>query len=372
MRTIGLDQATSMTYDGHRLSIETGLPLGKPHMFSAPSKESLHVAILARVLDKSSAIASATYSIAEALDILEKKVTSMERFNSKYPGFGGFFPWVSYDGAGGIQPASGWQNHVPSLDNGELFWSAFAVAHILDQAEYQALKPRLNRRWHGVWERMAVNARRVFYAGHGNFRTVTNIQNQSWPVANNTYTGANGFLNDPYEGELFTDFVYLFSTDLNATEKEQIWINKRAMLQAVNLTVHSNATGTTNLTVQRGFWFSAHEQWKYLMLPYRHSKTNERVFMNGERARSWYAAAVSAPGLWASVNGPIPNDNSSFPYYSDCGVPPIAFQNVTHDSVITPYGAFPLLLASPAHGVAWLHHMLRIRKAELLGDYREF
>ncbi len=366
MKVIGIDQATSLTHDGQRLSIETGLPNKAPHMFSAPSKESVHVAVLAKVLDKSSEIANATYTIAEALDVLEAKVTAMEKFGAKFPGFGGFFPWVAFDGRGGVSPSWDWQNRVPSLDNGELFWAAFAVSSILNRSEYRTAKPGLGARWTRVWQNMVTNAKAVFYAGDGNFRTVTNIQNQSLPVANNTYTGQPSYLNDPYEGELFTDFVYLFCGDLNETEKELIWINKRGMLQRVNLPVQLPFTNTSvNITVQRGFWFSAHEQWKYLMLPYHHSHTNWRVFRNGERARTWYARTyIDSPGLWASVNGPIPNDNGSFPYYSDCGIPEIAFQPVTHDDVITPYGAFSLILASPPHGVEWLHRMMTVRKGQ--------
>ncbi len=368
MHYIGIDPSTKLTHDGQRLSIETGRPNKAPHMFSAPSKESVHVAVLAKVLDKSSAIANVTYTIPEALEILEQKVTAMERFHAMFPGFGGFMPWIAFDGKGGVAPTWDWQNRVPSLDNGELFWAAFAVSSILNRSEYSLVKPGLGARWTHVWKNMVTNAKAVFYAGNGNFRTVTSIRNQSWPVANNTYTGQPGYLDDPYEGELFTDFVYLFCDDLNATEKEQMWVNKRGMLQKVDLPVRPNASSsaeTVNITVQRGFWFSAHEQWKYLMLPYHKSETNWRVFRNGERARTWYARTyINAPGLWASVNGPISNDNVSFPYYSDCGIPEIAFETVTHDDVITPYGAFALILASQPHGVEWLHRMLTYRKGQ--------
>lgn len=368
MKTLGIDPLTQMTRDGHRLSIETGLPYSHPHMFSAPSKESVHVAVLAKVLDKSSTIANKTYSIAEALDVLQTKVTSFERFHSRFPGFGGFFPWVAFDGKGNVTPTWDWQNRVPALDNGELFWAAFAVSHILNRTEYRIAKPGLAERWFSVWQNMVTNCVKVFYAGNGNFRTVTNIANQLWPVSNNSYTGDPSYLDDPYEGELFTVMAYLFSNDLNATEKELLWIQKRPLLQAANLSANICRNSTcrkANITTQRGWWFSAHEQWKYLMLPYRLSPTNGRVFENGERARTWYARFYKhSPGLWASVNGPIDSDNMSFPYYSDCGIGPLAFQNVTHDDVVTPYGAFPLFLASAPHGAAWFHHMILTRKGQ--------
>lgn len=370
MKTIGLDQSTQLTRDGNPLDLMTGLANDAPHMFSAPSKESLHVAVLASVLDQNSSISNQTYTISEALTVLEAKVTSMERFHAKYPGFGGFMPWVAYDGEGNVNPTWDWQNRVPSLDNGEFFWAAFAVSHILNRTQYREARPGLAERWFTIWQRMVQNAVKVFFdASTGNFWTVTNILNQSWPVENNTYTGS-GALNDPYEGELFVDMVYLLSNDLTSAQKEQLWVNKRGMLQRVALVVQNCniSTGTCrdqNITVQKGFWFSAHEQWKYLMLPYLRSPTNARVFYNGERARTWYATQTKqSPGLWASVNGPIPNNNASFPYFSDCGVGPIAFQPVLHDDVITPYGAFPLFLASPPHATAWFHHMLRTKKGQ--------
>mmetsp|Transcript_59033 Transcript_59033/g.68290 ORF Transcript_59033/g.68290 Transcript_59033/m.68290 type:complete len:472 (-) Transcript_59033:131-1546(-) len=369
MKHIGLDAATSMTRDGQPLDATSGLPDGlPPHMFSAPSKESLHVAVLCKVLEGVSDVANATYTVSEALDVLEAKVSSFERFNTQFPGFGGFFPWVAFDGNGSVTPTWDWQNRVPALDNGELFWAAFAVADILNRTEFRLSRPGLAERWAAVWQRMVANAVTMFYAGNGNFRTVTSILNQSWPVSNNTYTGAASYLNDPYEGELFTVMVYLLSPDLNATEKELLWVQKRAMLQRTDLPVTNCVDGScslVNITVQRGFWFSAHEQWKYLMLPYDRSETNYRVFLNGERARTWYAfEAKQSPGLWASVNGPIPNNSVPFPYFSDCGVGPIAFEEVLHDDVVTPYGMFSLYLASPSHGAAWLHHMIDARRGQ--------
>lgn len=119
---------------------------------------------------------------------------------------------------------------------------------------------------------------------------------------------------------------------------------------------------TTSITVQRGWWFSAHEQWKYMMLPYIDIPINQRVFYNGERARSWWSAMNKIPGLFASVNGLSPNDTFNYPYVSDCGIQEIAFENVTNKQVITPYGVFPMLLATPTpplpEGLVWYWNMI--------------
>ncbi len=39
------------TYDGHPIDYTTGKVAGQPHLFSAASKESIHVALLALALD---------------------------------------------------------------------------------------------------------------------------------------------------------------------------------------------------------------------------------------------------------------------------------------------------------------------------------
>jgi hypothetical protein len=129
-------------------------------------------------------------------------------------------------------------------------------------------------------------------------------------------------------------------------------------LQAASLKINS----TTSITVQRGWWFSAHEQWKYMMLPYVDIPINKRVFYNGERARSWWSAINNIPGLYASVNGLAPNDTYNYPYVSDCGIQEIAFSTVTNTQVITPYGAFSMMLATDSpplpEALVWYLNMI--------------
>ena len=81
-----------------------------------------------------------------------------------------------------------------------------------------------------------------------------------------------------------------------------------------------------NITVQEGFWFSAHEQWKILELPYMMTSAKD-VFMNCERARSWHSYSDHIPGLYASVNG-VPGSCTPG-YVSACGIQSIASQTVT-------------------------------------------
>ena len=89
----------------------------------------------------------------------------------------------------------------------------------------------------------------------------------------------SGTLNDPYEGELFTWWLYFFG-GLSQKDKNLLWEVKRPQL----VSVEYNMGGVGPITVQKGeispqeyrlrliirigYWFSAHEQWKVMEMPY--------------------------------------------------------------------------------------------------------
>ena len=54
VRELGVDQKSGLTFDGQQLDVETGLPRGDPHLFTASSKESIHLTILAKALNNDS------------------------------------------------------------------------------------------------------------------------------------------------------------------------------------------------------------------------------------------------------------------------------------------------------------------------------
>jgi hypothetical protein len=143
---VGYDATTGMTYDGvvsawfsglsssryplfhstgRIFNLTTGLLQGPAWSFSAASKESLHVAVLARAVG-GNPLAQELYSVEKAVGILTTKIASMEAWNATYPGFGGFLPWFQ-NGNTSITLLDGWTNRTPALDNGEVLCVCFSV-----------------------------------------------------------------------------------------------------------------------------------------------------------------------------------------------------------------------------------------------------
>jgi len=365
---IGYNAVTGMTYDGHGLNYTSGdIDTSNLHFWSAPSKEGLHFMMLALSLSGNEYarifVSSSNVSAADevALDLLERKMGSMEAFDSQWPGFGGFLPWFfNYDA--GLVPANDWYNSVPSLDNGEMIWGIYAARVVLasrSDTRSQRLALRLNARL----QLLATTAPVIFYDGGGRIRSVATIaNNKGSPMNSSNYalacTYQPCFLDDPYEGEMFAFFLDMYSTWSNQTERDSVWVNKRTKLQSVNFTV-SSSTINANISVQRGWWFSAHEQWKYLELPYLDVPINARVFRNGERARSWNSALKRIPGMYASVTDVCAAGQQPPDYISSTGIESISFNSVDRADVVTPYGSFPVMLADLPTGLTWYNLMLQ-------------
>eukprot|EP01102_Stenamoeba_stenopodia_P001672 TRINITY_DN11510_c0_g1_i1.p1 TRINITY_DN11510_c0_g1~~TRINITY_DN11510_c0_g1_i1.p1 ORF type:complete len:553 (+),score=122.93 TRINITY_DN11510_c0_g1_i1:63-1661(+) len=355
---IGYDAQYALTYDGHAIDYLSGEAISPLHTFSAPSKESIHVSLLAlaltgneramRFIAASSTPGSNATEI--ALKLLATKMDSYELWNKTYPGYAGFLPWYQLNETG-IYPVDGWQNKVPALDNGELVWALRAAALALNNIG----EVELGNRYLNYFYQMANNSLMVFYEGAGLIRSVTYIIDMfTTPTPDNYKSDGAGYLDDPYEGELFAFLMDMYGTWANESERDLIWIVKNALLQPVVYNINS----TTSITCQEGWWFSSHEQWKYMELPYTDIPINNRVFLNGERARTWNSALKNYPGLFASVND-VSSNNSIPDYLSASGIEEIAFQPSTN-RVVTPYASFPVWLAAgDAIGAAWYLTMLQ-------------
>lgn len=76
---------------------------------------------------------SAAMPLQRCIDLLQRKLDSLRRWNATSPGYGGFLPWFQV-GHQGIVPLSGWNGRMPGLDNGEMLWGIVAAAQGIDRA----------------------------------------------------------------------------------------------------------------------------------------------------------------------------------------------------------------------------------------------
>ena len=170
---VGYEPRTAFTYDGHPISPENGTLVGEVHGFSAPSKESLHVGLLALAIDGNAGALAFIGGRSRALELLASKMATYEAFNVSMPGFGCHIPWVTVTAAG-IVPTPDWSNpfRVPALDNGELVWAVFAAARALSTTGESALAAR-----YAAWfSCMAGSAKAIFYKTAGHVTTVTEVR----------------------------------------------------------------------------------------------------------------------------------------------------------------------------------------------------
>jgi len=406
VRGPGIVAGMGLTRDGAVLNYSTG-GLVQTHAFSAASKEGFHLAIAARCLDDAARLAgrpqpgTADAGLRAAqvamlrglcgwdgpgpaywLGVLEDKLASYAAFSDAFPGFAGFLPWFAVPSGPSGKPGdagllSGWEDRVPALDNGEMFWGLVAAgsgAGVLGSTSspHAARAASLAASLRRAWGRMAASARAVFWAPPASVWDVVRVTNVSLPPsAPGQFTpDGGGTLDDPYEGELFTWALDLFG-GLNATQRLALWRAKRPLLRAVTYRRPAGApasAGEGDVTVQRGFWFSAHEQMKLLYLPYADASlvpTSAAVFRACEVARAADSAARGVPGLFASVTDVAtvpasPRDPARVPgYISAAGVQALASQTIARRDVITPYGAMAMAAVAPREAAVWYVNTLR-------------
>ncbi len=352
---IAYNPLSGLTYDGHPIDFDTGELRGFPKNWSAASKESLHIMVLSLAVsgNKGAKILISPDNVSEAQEvaskILERKITSYENFNKKYPGFGGYLPWFVVTDRG-MEPTWDWEDRAPALDNGQLAWSLMMASHALRREGYT----KLSSRFADYWEMMAKNCVPMFFdKGHNLIRGVAKIKNVKGSVKSENYESEEVVyhVTDPYEGELMALFMTLYGKWDKPEDIVSIWHSKN-LAKAVYETQDGH-----KITVRKGFWYSVHEMWNFLVLPYMDDPLIKQVFMNGEKARSWYSAENNIPGLMASVNEPV-SGNVSGKYLSDVGIPQLATVAVTRQDVVSPYGAFPMIMADRGIGAAWLRTML--------------
>ncbi|KAG6040848.1 hypothetical protein E4U41_006890 [Claviceps citrina] len=397
---VAYNGANGMTYDGTQLDWTTGNRT-KKHPFSAaskelkPGKQAIQIMLYARAIAGSKGAArfltpnDLSKAPELAASVLKTKLRTYLRFNQTHPGFGGFLPWMTTS-EDDLSPTWDWKNRVPALDNGELVWAVYACIHALQQSRDPA-KQSLANDWQKWLDYVKTTATAVFYRGNGRVCAVAKLKDQSKPLddPDQGYTcEGTSYLDDPYEGELFTHFLHSFG-GLPRKEKDALWNAKRAKLVKREydmagygpITVEEVKRPSVEKTpppfppaelmdilsrqkVSR-YWFSSHEPWKVLELPYHDVDLVKRLHHNAERARTCNSYVTKTPGLFASVNNStdVATDEITG-YISPAGIPSIASQKEQYHDVVTPYGAWPVLLFDKAVGLAWWRNMVVAKKMQ--------
>ena len=121
---------------------------------------------------------------------------------------------------------------------------------------------------------------------------------------------------------------------------------KQGYLQDFNYQVQNGSVSGL-----KGMYSSAHEQWKFLVLPYRDVNQSCNSFMNTEKAVTWYTSLNNWLGLLSEAN-----DNNTF--VANTGIPSFSMTTGSYvTNLISPGAAFPLALADLTTGVIWFHYM---------------
>jgi hypothetical protein len=253
-----------------------------------------------------------------------------------------------------MKPFSNWQDRVPGLDNGQFAWALLMASDVLEQKGYKELA----QSYRSYWEMLAGNSVMMFYNDKtGSISGEVSIKDvKAQPADDNYYNRSAYSLDDPYEGELLVLFMSIFGKWRDTNQINEIWRNKTA-----KVTIGAYHTkGGRKITVRKGYFYSSHEMWNFLVLPYRDVPILNKLFVNGEKARTWNSAEKGIPGLISAVNTPVnPEGKGLFDgYVNDIGIPDLATGNVIARNVIAPYAVFPVLLADLRTGIVWLRTML--------------
>eukprot|EP00928_Gymnodinium_smaydae_P028111 TRINITY_DN21529_c4_g1_i1.p1 TRINITY_DN21529_c4_g1~~TRINITY_DN21529_c4_g1_i1.p1 ORF type:complete len:770 (+),score=165.45 TRINITY_DN21529_c4_g1_i1:134-2311(+) len=344
--------------------------------YTAASKESLHLAMLALVLDRRALAwhwmanaSDAAHAAKLALERLERIIEAYEALHAKAPGLGGFLPWCAV-GDSGFEVDVTTAVELPALDNGQLAWSMQAVATVLRAAaQSDESVAKLAVRFEARVQLLSSTAKLLFFdASRHTIFSMVKVLDPKAPAAVDNRVGW-GELGDPYEGVLMVMFVDLLG-DWSGEENEGIEMRDRlwrlAQMNQVAVPYEAEGLAGGPITVQRGWRFSSHELWAYLVLPYLDDPLMLRLLRNGERARTWHSRLRGIPGLLASaydVDGR---------YVDRFGVHSVSMgyeEPADSELMVTPYAAFPLMLADRGAGLAWHHAMLsRPRMQSLLGS----
>ncbi len=366
---VAYDGETGLTFDGHPIDRRTGELSGAPRNWSAASKESLHIILLAKAI-AGDPMARALVTpdprdpakaVDRALDVLSRKIATYRRFDEKQPGFGGFLPWFKVE-RGELKPMDGWTDRVPGLDNGQLAWSLYLAEGVLRERGHVELADAYRRHL----DRMADNVVRVFYDPAGRHFRGEAVLERGGAVrpGKNRYRNKGYLIEDAYEGLLLVHFADLMGRWPRGTRagREAVWREPRRK------PARFRTRGGADITVVEGHWFSSHEDWGFLVLPYRDLPVADRLFTNAQRVRTQYSARRGLSGLFASTHRPVKADGEALAYENASGIQEVAKDTVRRGKpIFAPYAAFPLALVDQRLFAGWLKSM--VERPGMFGPY---
>ncbi len=366
---VGYDGETGMTFDGHPIDYHTGQLIGEPRTLSAASKESLHIGLLVRAVagDRTAQtmlahdVAHRESARAHALEVLTKKIATYERFDREYPGYGGFLPWYRVKGDR-IEPTDDWRDRVPGLDNGQLAWSLYLAANVLDEQGEHALA----RRYRDKLEQQAENVVRIFYdPEQRKMRSEARLaRGAEAPPGANVYENNQPDypLDDACEGVLllhFADHFGRWEASGHPEGRDAIWEDARRIPATFVAKGGGAIPAGERVTLMRGHTLSSHEDWAFLVLPFLDVPIAKAMFANTQAVRTCWAAEQGHPGLAACAHQPkfgnVPLDYTSIVGVDD---PTITKLGVQPRRIFVPYAAFPLALVDKQQFATWLSLML--------------
>jgi len=328
--------------------------------YTAPSKESLHMSMLALVLDQTPLAYhwladTQEEAETEAIRRLGQIIQAYEDYNIVCPACGGFIPWVGVSDDTGFSEVKEYK--MPSLDNGQMAWGMVSILEALEGAKARHPEASaLQVRFQAHINIMKGSVVTIFQNSKGKVAAMAKAKNPKGEIDPSDYK-LKGALQDPFEGELMLMFIYLMTEGderPNANAIAKMWKKHNKGNQVGTWTSQDGAVGP--ITVQKGWRFSAHEGWKYLVLPYFADETVLRLVRNQERVRTWEAHSQDIPGMKAACYG-----TNSW-YVDRLGIKEISFgfdDNVREsDKMVTPYSAFPLIMVERGQGLAWHRAML--------------
>jgi len=338
---------------------------------SNPSKEALHLALLALAVEQEG-LPRLLFSFEEALEQLRQKVDTLDAYRCAYPENHGFMPWFESDAQAGCRPL---EPDLAMRYNGMLAWALYAVAGALEQAGEHQLASRFDEHL-AEMRRWAVG---MAYKGRGLIAArVTAPPRGGEPVR----SGKN--CNDPFAGELFCLFLDLLGEwgkgDWPQDERDNIWSDpdRHGWLRTAVLELplsrgdsskekdgSAQPAGCILVEAMLHSTFSAHEEWKYLLMPYTAVPVARRLLHSTERARAAFANAYDLPGLLGDCHVPTDYgaDSGTFAtqHITVFGIPELSISlspEVARRDVVAASGSFGMLLAEPAVGAAWLRETL--------------